>query len=86
MAKIKVTRADGTSGTYDISPIVQYAFEVNQKKSFIKAFVEEQKASDLYYVAWECIRRSGETVPPFGEKFVETLATVEVAPDDLPLD
>ena len=86
MAKIKVTRTDGTENEYQISPLVQYGFEVFHKKSFIKAFVEDQKASDLYWVAWECQRRSGETVPMFGEKFIETLANVEVVADDLPLD
>ncbi|CAB4145283.1 hypothetical protein UFOVP479_6 [uncultured Caudovirales phage] len=86
MAKLKITRKDGSVGEFEISPLVQYGFEITHKKSFIKSFIEDQKASDLYWVAWECIRRSGETVPVFGESFIETLTSVEVTSDDLPLD
>jgi len=84
MIKLKVTRADGTVGEYPITPLVQYGFEIYAKKGFHKAFIEDQKQSDIFWLSWECIRRSGETVPMFGEKFIETLANVEVLDDESP--
>ena len=82
MAKLKVTKTDGSVNEYQVTPAVEYAFEVYSKRGFMKAFREDEKQSDLYWVAWECIRRSGETVKPFGDAFLETLASVEVLIDD----
>jgi hypothetical protein len=84
MAKLKVTRVDGQVGEYPITPLVQYGFEIYAKKGFHKAILEDQKQSDIFWLCWEAIRRSGETVPMFGEKFIETLANVEVLDDDSP--
>ena len=85
MAKIKVTRVDGQVGEYPLTPLVQYGFDIYSKKGFYAAINEDMKQSDIFWLAWECIRRSGETVPMFGEKFIETLTKVEVVEDD-PLD
>ena len=49
---------------------------------FHKAIVENQKQSDIYWLCWEAIRRSGETVKPFGETFIETLVSVDVVESD----
>ena len=84
MAKLKVTRADGSVNEYQISPVIEYAFEQHTKMGFHKAFRDLERQSDVYFLCWECIRRSGETVKPFGEAFIETLAKVEVL-DDEPL-
>jgi hypothetical protein len=85
MAKLKVTRADGSVNEYEITPVIEYAFEQYAKMGFHKALLTEQKQSDIYWLCWESIRRSGETVSPFGEKFLETLKAVEVLDSD-PLD
>ena len=85
MAKLKVTRADGSKNEYEITPVIEYAFEQHAKKGFHKALLEDQKQSDIYWLVWEAIRRSGETVKPYGEAFIETLVNVEVAESD-PLD
>jgi hypothetical protein len=63
---------------------VQYGFEIYAKKGFHKAFIEDSMQSHIFWLSWECIRRSGETVPMFGEKFIETLANVEVLDDNSP--
>lgn len=81
MAKLKITRADGSVSDHQITPSIEYAFEVYAKKGFHKAFRDDEKQSDVYWLAWECIRRSGETVKPFGAEFLETLAKVEVLDD-----
>lgn len=85
MARLKVTRADGTESVHDITPAVEYAFEMHAKKGFYRAFQEDQKQSDIYWLAWECLRRAqAPDVFPFGEKFLETLKSVEVLGDDSP--
>jgi len=82
MAKLKITRTDGTQTEHEITPAVEYAFEQTKGKGFHKAFRDDEKQSDIYWLAWECIRRSGETVKPFGIEFVETLKLVEVLDSD----
>lgn len=82
MAKIKVTRTDGNVSEYEITPIIEYAFEQAKNKGFHKALIEDQKQSDVYWICWEAIRRSGETVKPFGEDFIATLKSVEVLESD----
>ena len=82
MAKLKITRADGSVSEHQVTPSIEYAFEVYAKKGFHKAFRDDEKQSDVYWLAWECIRRSGETVKLFGAEFLETLAKVEVLDDD----
>ncbi len=83
MARLKVVRADGTESTHDLTPAIEYAFEQYAKKGFYKAFREDQKQSDIYWLAWECLRRAGAPdVKPFGDAFLETLKAVEVLDDD----
>ena len=82
MAKLKITRADGSVSDHQITPSIEFAFEVFAKKGFHKAFRDDEKQSDVYWLAWECIRRSGETVKPFGAEFLDTLQKVEVLDDD----
>jgi hypothetical protein len=82
MAKLKITRADGSVSEHQITPSIEYAFEVHAKKGFHKAFREDEKQSDVYFLAWECLRSSGENVKMFGPSFLETLKKVEVLDDD----
>ena len=82
MAKLKVTRADGQVNEYEITPILEWSFENYAKKGFHKALIEDQKQSDVYWLCWEAILRSGEVVKPFGEDFLGTLKSVEVLESD----
>jgi hypothetical protein len=84
MARLKITRATGEVSEHQITPRIEYAFELYAKKGFHRAFRDDEKQTDLYYLAWECIRTSGETVKTFGPDFLDTLSKVEVV-DDLPL-
>jgi hypothetical protein len=84
MIKLRITKASGDVQTYAITPVIEYAFENYAKVGFMKAFRENEKQTDVYWLAWECLRRNGETVPLFGEKFIETLELVEVLVDDSP--
>jgi hypothetical protein len=85
MAQLKITRADGSVSEHKITPRIEYAFELNYKKGFHKAFRDDEMQTMVYWLAWECIRTSGEVVKPFGADFLETLAKVEVL-DDNPLE
>lgn len=86
MAKLKITRTDGTVSEHQITPSIEYAFELHAKMGFHRAFRELERQSDVYFLAWECLRRSfegtGETVKPFGAAFLDTLSKVEVLDDD----
>jgi hypothetical protein len=82
MAKLKITRTDGSIIEGEITPAVEYSFELHAKKGFHKAFREEERQSDVFFLAWEVVRRSGETVKPFGIEFIETLKSVEVLDSD----
>jgi len=82
MAKLKITRANGDVTEHQITPRIEYAFELYAKKGFHKAFRDDEKQSDVYWLAWECLRASGVVVEPFGATFLETLSKVEVLDDD----
>ena len=82
MAKLKIVRQDGSILEGEITPAVEYSFELHTKMGFHRAFRQEEKQSDVYWLAWEITRRSGETVKPFGMDFIETLKSVEVLDSD----
>lgn len=82
MAKLKVNMADGTTHEVPVTPKLQWAFEIYAKKGFHRAFNEDGKQSDLFWLAWEGLRQNGITVKPFGEAFLDTLQDVEVLGDD----
>jgi len=84
MAKLKITRVGGEVVTYTITPANEYAFEVSRNIGFHKAFRENEKQTDMYWLAWECIRSNGVTVPEFGLDFLKTLVSVTVEDDDSP--
>ena len=82
MAKLKIVRTDGSVLEGEITPAVEYSFELHTKMGFHKAFRDLEQQSHVYLLAYEIIRRSGETVKPFGMEFIETLKSVEVLDSD----
>jgi hypothetical protein len=82
MAKLKITRTDGSIIEGEITPAVEYSFELHHKVGFHRAFREQEMQGMVYWLAWEVTRRSGETVKPFGIEFIETLKSVEVLDSD----
>jgi hypothetical protein len=84
MARLKITRADGSVSEHQITPRIEYAFELYAKQGMMKAFRNEEMQTHLYFLAHECLRTSGEVVLMFGPEFLDTLSKVEVL-DDLPL-
>ena len=82
MAKLKITRTDGSIIEGEITPAVEYLFELHHKVGFHRAFREQEMQGMVYWLAWEVTRRSGETVKPYGIEFIETLKSVEVLDSD----
>ena len=82
MAKLKITRADGSVSEHQITPKIEWAFELYAKMGFHVAFRTLERQTDVYWLAWECLRTSGQTVPRFGAEFLDTLVKVEVLDDD----
>ena len=76
---------DGTVTEHQITPRIEWAFELYAKQGFHKAFRNEERQTDVYWLAHECLRSSGQTVPTFGAAFLDTLAKVEVL-EDSPLE
>jgi len=82
MAKLIVTMADNTVTEIEITPRLEYAFELYAKMGFHKAFRDLERQTDVYWLAWEGLRLSGTTVKPFGNDFLDSLKSVEVAESD----
>jgi hypothetical protein len=82
MAKLKITRANGEITEHKITPGVEYAFEIKRGMGISKALREDEKQSDIYWLAWECLRRANITVPIFGIEFIDSLDTVEVMDEE----
>ncbi len=82
MAKLKITRANGEVTEHKITPGVEYAFELKRGMGISKALREDEKQSDIYWLAWECLRRANITVPLYGVEFIDSLETVEVLDEE----
>jgi hypothetical protein len=82
MAKLKITRADGSVSEHQITPKIEWAFELYAKQGFHQAFRINERQTDVYWLAWECLKSSGVEVPVFGAAFLDTLSKVDVLDDD----
>ena len=81
MRRLRLARTRGQSNESGAAA-VEFAFELYAKKGFHRAFREEERQTDVYWLAWEVTRRAGESVKPFGIDFIETLKSVEVLDSD----
>jgi hypothetical protein len=83
MAKLRITKADGTESEHRITPSIEVAFENHVKMGMHKAFRDLERQSDVYYLAFLCLKAAGETLKPFSDAgFLDTLEKVEVLDDD----
>lgn len=82
MAKLKVTRANGEVSLHQISPSIEYAFELKWQAGIGKMLREHEQNTHLYWLAWECLRKDNVVVPVFGIEFMETLGNVEIVDDE----
>jgi len=79
-AKLKITKVSGEVSEHKITPLIEYAFEKEHRKSFYGAIVEEGNRTYFFWLAWKCLSLV-EDVKPFGDKFIEQLEAVEVVDD-----
>ena len=84
MASLKITRASGEVATLKITPASEYAFEKQFNNGIHKQFRDQERQGDIYWLAWECMRRAGLTIPLFGDEFLVELESVEVIDDEEP--
>jgi len=82
MAKLIVKMMDDTVHEIEVTPRLEYSFELYAKKGFHKAFTEDSMQTHLYWVSWEGLRLSGVTVKPFGPDFLDTIKSVNVEESD----
>lgn len=80
MARLKITRASGDV-ILAITPVVEYAFEKYTGNGIHKQFRDQERQSDIYWLAHNALQRI-EVIPPFGEEFLNTLISVEVMDDE----
>ena len=73
---------DDTVHEIEVTPRLEYSFELYAKKGFHKAFTEDSMQTHLYWVSWEGLRLSGVTVKPFGPDFLDTIKSVNVEESD----
>ena len=52
------------------------------KESVKTTLRENEKQTDIYWLAWECLRRANVVVPLFGLEFIDSLDTVEVLDEE----
>lgn len=67
---------DGTVTEHTVTPLIEYNFE-QQFKDGLGPTLSKGRNSDVYWLAWECLRSSGVTVPPFGPAFLEKLQAAD---------
>jgi len=82
--KLKITKISGEESIHDITPSIEFHFEQYAKKGFYKAFAEDEKQSDVYWLAWKCLSKVEDVDAVFGIKFIDTLAAVEVIREEAP--
>jgi hypothetical protein len=83
--RISITRVDGSTDEYGITPKTFVAFERHFKIGLANAFANDQKMEHLYWLAWDSERTAGKVVPLF-DKWLEDIAAVDVVVDSAPLD
>lgn len=85
MQSLKITRATGEVYECEITPVIEVEFETYHHGGYRKIFRENEKQTDLYWLAHACLKRVRPTIDPpigvFGDPFLETLKRVEVTDD-----
>ena len=84
--RLRIHKIDGASVEYRVTPRTMVAFEKEYKVSITKAFSADNiHVEHLYWLAWDAERVAGNVVPLF-DKWLETVASVDMVTDTVPLD
>ena len=86
MQSLKITMIDGKEYVCQITPFLEVEFETYHRGGYRKIFREEEKQTDLYWLAHACLKQVRPpvepTVPVFGDDFLKSLKVVEVIPEE----
>jgi hypothetical protein len=47
-----------------------------------KVLREHERQTEIFWLAYECLRRAGAQIPLWGSEFIDTLETVEVLDEE----
>lgn len=67
---------EGVATEHKVTPVIEYTFEAHFKDG-LGPTLSKGRNSDVYWLAWECLRVSGVTVPPFGVEFLNKLDSAD---------
>ena len=85
MQSLKITRATGEVHICEITPVIEVEFETYHQGGYRKIFREQERQTDLYWLAHACLKRVRPpivpSIPVFGDEFLMDLKSVEVVDD-----
>lgn len=85
--RIEVTKTDGRTYDYPVTPRTIVAFERHFKIGLSAAFSDEKelRMEYAYWIAWDAERVTGNVVAVF-DKWLEEVVSVQIGSDAAPLD
>lgn len=83
--KIKVTKTDGSSKTFSVTPRVIVAFEREFGKGLVAAYGNDNRMEYTYWLAWKADHAAGNVVKPF-DAYLDEIVSVELEEVNAPLD
>jgi len=89
LIKMRVTKSDGTSSDYVVTPLVIVSFEREHKTSFQAAMSDGNiRMEHLYWLGWKAEmvakKAAGEITRLFDDRYLEELVAAEVVVDENP--
>jgi len=79
--RLEIKLQEGKTQILDITPAVEVAYEAEFKGGFYKLLRDNERQSDLYWIAHQCMKRKGLTQLEYGDAFLETLKEVDIVTD-----
>lgn len=84
-AQAKITKIDGTSASYPVTPKVIVEFERHFKTGLQAAFLNDQHMEHTFWLGWKAEHLAGQVVKPF-DGWLDEVARVELVDESHPLD
>ena len=78
MSTLTVTRATGDVSTYEITPLMEVAFESYFQGGLLELYTKNEKQTYKYWLAHFALKTAGVDIPPFGDEFLKLLKKVTV--------
>ena len=78
MHKIEITKKDGKTVAYELTPSVKVAFEAEFKTGWRKRLGELQLESDLWWFAYALEKAAGKTDKEYGDEYINQYADVDL--------